>query len=154
MHGTAGVNRNFAATACRRPRNFPGGLCSNPNMAKARQNKEREERIQQEIIVDAYGPEEQAMGWYYCLEEHLRFPFRAKCTAQRAISPLRKGQEIEVVGLAPAEECDRAMFITVKWEDRKLAVPLAQLEPANQADKAAKQMVEDWHYWVDQGYEF
>ncbi|OQC08998.1 MAG: Calcium binding protein [Candidatus Cloacimonetes bacterium ADurb.Bin088] len=29
------------------------------------------------IIVDAYGPEEQAMSWYYYLEEQLRFPFAA-----------------------------------------------------------------------------
>lgn len=122
-------------------------------MAKAKQDKQRERRIQEEIVVDAYGSEEQAMGWYYYLEEHLRFPFRAKCIAQRAISPLRKGQEVEVVGLAPAEECDREMFITVPWEQRTLAVPLAQLEPIH-ADKMTCQSVEDWHYWVEQGYEF
>ena len=79
-------------------------------MAKVRQNKQTEQRIQQEIIVDAYGAEEQAMGWYYYLEEQLRFPFRAKCTGQRAISPLRKGQEIEVVGLAPAEGAPFALL--------------------------------------------
>lgn len=114
---------------------FLGQLCSNLNMAKARQDKRREQRIQDEIVVDAYGPEEQVMGWYYYLEEHLHFPFPAKCTDQRAISPLRKGQEVEVVGLAPADECEREMFITVKWEDRNLAVPLAQLE-VTQGDKA------------------
>jgi hypothetical protein len=38
-------------------------------MAKARRNPDRENRIREEIIVDAYGPEEQAMGWYYYLEE-------------------------------------------------------------------------------------
>lgn len=132
---------------------FGGGLCSNPNMAKAKQNKQREQRIQQEIVVDAHAAEEQAMGWYYYLEEHLRFPFRAKCVAHRAISPLRKGQELEVVGLAPAEECESEMFITVPWEKRTLAVPLAQLEPI-QADKATQQAVGDWHYWVGQSYEF
>ena len=121
--------------------------------ARPAKSKAREARIQMEIIVDAYGPEEQAMGWYYYLEEHLRFPFRAKCIAQRAISPLRKGQEVEVVGLAPAKECDREMFITLTWERRTLAVPLAQLEPI-QADKMTRQAVEDWHYWVKQGYEF
>jgi hypothetical protein len=33
-----------------------------------------------EIIVDAK-PEEQSIGWYYYLEEHLRFPalHNAKC---------------------------------------------------------------------------
>jgi len=51
----------------------------------------REDRIQMEIIVDAYGPEEQAMGWYCYLEEKLAFPFRAKCIAERRISPLREG---------------------------------------------------------------
>ena len=122
-------------------------------MGKARRNKQREQRIQEEIVVDAHGAEEQAMGWYYYLEEHLHFPFRAKCTEQRAISPLRKGQEVEVVGLAPAKECDSEMFITLAWEQRTLAVPLAQLE-AIQADQATQQAVEDWRYWVDQGYEF
>ena len=122
-------------------------------MAKPKQDEQREQRIQQEIVVDAHNAEEQAMGWYYYLEEQLGFPFRAKCIAPRAISPLRKGQEVEVVGLAPAEECEREMFITVTWEDRTLALPLAQLR-TTQADKATRQAVEDWHYWVDQGYEF
>jgi hypothetical protein len=30
-----------------------------------------------EIVVDAYTPEEQAMGWYYSLEDRLHFPFVA-----------------------------------------------------------------------------
>jgi len=122
-------------------------------VAKPKQDKKREQRIQQEIVVDAHNAEEQAMGWYYYLEDQLGFPFRAKCIAPRAISPLRKGQEVEVVGLAPAEECEQEMFITVTWEDRSLAVPLAQLK-TTQADKTTRQAVEDWHYWVDQGYQF
>jgi hypothetical protein len=28
-----------------------------------------------EILVDCYNESEQALGWYYYLEEHLRFPF-------------------------------------------------------------------------------
>ena len=52
-----------------------------------------------EIIVDANGPEEQAMGWFYYLEDRLRFPFRARCIAERMISPLRKGEDTEVVGM-------------------------------------------------------
>ena len=41
---------------------------------KPRKNEDREKRITMEIVVDAYGPEEQAMGWYYYLEEKLQFP--------------------------------------------------------------------------------
>jgi Calcium binding len=122
-------------------------------VAKARQNPERERRIHQEIVVDAHDAQEQAMGWYYYLEEQLCFPFPAKCLAPRAISPLRKGQTVAVVGLAPEEECEHEMFAMITWEDRTLAVPLAQLETV-QADKATAQAVADWHYWVNQGYEF
>jgi hypothetical protein len=39
------------------------------------------------------------------------------------------------------------------WEDRSLAVPLAQLQVIK-ADKTTRQAVEDWHYWAEQGYEF
>ncbi len=46
-----------------------------------------------EVVVDCYGPEEQAMGWYYYLQEKLQFPFLSHCIADRAISPLRKGDE-------------------------------------------------------------
>ena len=38
-------------------------------------DESREERIQMEIVVDAYTPEEQALGWYYYLESHLHLPF-------------------------------------------------------------------------------
>jgi hypothetical protein len=113
-------------------------------MAKAKRDPQRERRIQQEIVVDAHDAQEQAMGWYYYLEEQLRFPFPGKCIAQRAISPLHRGQEVEVVGLAPAEECEHERFVMVTWEQPTLAVPLAQLE-AIPADKATQQAVEDWH---------
>jgi hypothetical protein len=38
-----------------------------------------ENRLHNEIIVDAYRPEEQAISWYYYLDEHLQFPFKALC---------------------------------------------------------------------------
>jgi hypothetical protein len=122
-------------------------------MPKAKRDPARQERIEQEIIVDANGGEEQAMGWYYYLEEQLHFPFQAKCIAPRPVSPLRKGEAVEVVGLAPEDECSHEMFVTVQWENRTLAVPLMQLQPAG-ADKSTQQAVGDWHYWVRQGYEF
>lgn len=39
-------------------------------MAKVKQDREREERIVMEIVVDAYGEQEQAMGWYCYAREH------------------------------------------------------------------------------------
>jgi Calcium binding len=68
------------------------------------------------------------MGWYYSLEDRLHFPFVARCIAKRSISPLRVGDEVEVVGMAPEEECQHEMFVLIRWERRGLGVPLAQLE--------------------------
>jgi Calcium binding len=115
-------------------------------------DEEREQRITMEIVVDAYTPEEQAMGWYYSLEDRLRFPFVARCTAERAISPLRVGDEVEVVGMAPEEECEHEMFVLMRWERRSFAVPLAQLGGVA-VDDQTRQVIEDWQYWVAQGYE-
>jgi hypothetical protein len=113
----------------------------------------REERITDEIIVDAYGAEEQALGWYNYLDETLSFPFRARCRAKRAVSPLKVGDEVDVIAMAPDEECQHEMFVLVPWKGDDLAVPLAQLE-ALDADEETRQAVEDWLYWVDRGYEF
>jgi hypothetical protein len=122
-------------------------------MSKARQDEEREERIVMEIIVDAYGPEEQAMGWYYYLQDTMQFPFKAKCITKRRISPLKEGEKVEVTDMAPVDECEREMFVEIDWKGDTLAVPLIQLE-APDADEETQQAISDWHYWVNQGYEF
>ncbi len=112
----------------------------------------REHRIDMEIVVDAYGEEERALSWYYYLEDKLNFPFLARCTARRAISPLKVGDEVEVIGMPP-EECEREMFVTIRWEREGLAVPLSQLEIAH-ADDQTRAAVEDWGYWIEKGYRF
>jgi hypothetical protein len=94
-------------------------------MKRRSHDEEREQRITMEIVVDAYTPEEQAMGWYYSLEDQLRFPFPGRCIAERSISPLRVGDEVDVVGMAPEEECQHEMFVLIRWERRTLGVPLA-----------------------------
>ena len=107
-----------------------------------------------EIIVDANGPEEQAMGWYYYLEDKLHFPFTAICNEKRAISPLLVKDEVDVFGMAPQEECEREMFVTMRWERDGLAVPLSQLTPISATSAETIEAVEDWHYWVKMGYKF
>jgi hypothetical protein len=116
-------------------------------MGRSPCDEEREQRITMEIIVDAYGPEEQAMGWYYHLEDALGFPFSARCVAERAISPLRTGDEIEVIGMAPDEECEHEMFVLTRWDRGTLAVPLSQLQGVG-VDEQTRQAIEDWHYWA------
>ena len=121
---------------------------------KPKADPEREERILMDIVVDAYDAGERAMGWYYYLEDQLQFPFVAICTDKRAISPLQIDDEIDVLGMAPAEECLHEIFVTIRWEKEGLAVPLSQLTPISEADEETKQAVADWHYWVQMGHEF
>jgi hypothetical protein len=121
-------------------------------MAKAERNAERERRIADEIIVDAYGPQEQALAWYYYLKDNLDFPFAAVCIAERAISPLHKGDEVEILGMAPEKECRHEMFVMMRWERRGLAIPLSQVRPIAKADEDTREAVADWHYWVSQRY--
>jgi len=106
-----------------------------------------------EIVVDSYGPEEQAMGWYYYLEDNIDFPLTGRCTSERRISPLRVGEEVNVVKMAPEDDCMHEMFVEIEWSNRTLAVPLSQLEPVK-TDRKTQEAIEDWHYWVSRGYEF
>ena len=114
-------------------------------MAKPRKNSTREQRIEDEIVVDAYGPEERAMGWYYYLEDKLRFPFRAKCTVSQVVSPLKQGETVEVLRLAPEEACTGDMLVLIRWHDRKVAIPLSQLTAIDE-NESTDQAVADWKY--------
>lgn len=116
-------------------------------------NPAREHRIEQEIVVDAYGPEERAMGWHCYLDDKLGFPFKARCIAVREISPLKKGEAVEVLGMAPSDDCMREMFAIVGFAGRRLGVPLVQLDPVK-PDEATREAMADWRYWTAMGYEF
>ena len=121
-------------------------------MKKVQQDKEREDRIAMEAVVDAYDEEERATGWYYYLEEKLTFPFKAKCISRRMISPLLVDEEVEVVAME-LEESENEMFVQVRWSERDFAVPLSQLYPIK-PDAQTQEGIEDWHYWVARNYVF
>src|ERR1044071_5922588 len=93
---------------------------------KSKRDPVREDRIHNEAIVDA-SPEEQAMSWYYYLDTKISFPFRARCLAPTAVSPLRKGEAVEVLRMAAEDACEHDMLVQIRWQGRKMAVPLSQL---------------------------
>jgi len=124
-----------------------------------RKDPVREERIFMDIVVDAYNEDERAISWYYHLEERLNKPFLAKCIARRATSPLKVGQMVKVLGMAPDDECRSDMLVRIAHDGDELAVPLVQLLPVSQLLTSARReplvrAVTDWHYWVARGYEF
>ena len=119
-------------------------------MKRPKRDPVREDRIYNEAIVDAR-PEEQAMSWHYYLEGKITFPFQATCVAAKAISPLRNGETVEALRMAPEDICEHDMLVQIRWSGRKLAVPLSQLTPV-ETDESTAEAIGDWHYWVAQGY--
>src|ERR671911_2098409 len=106
-------------------------------------DKVRERRISMEAVVDAYNEQERAIGWYYYLEMKINFPFLARFAARRSTSPLKVGDEVEVIGMAPVEECEHEMFVDMDWDEEELAVPLSQLEVVD-ADYDTREGGENW----------
>jgi hypothetical protein len=65
-------------------------------MGRLREQPDREHRIVEEVIVDAYDSVERAMSWYYYLEGKL---------VKRQSSPLKVGERVNIVGMASEDEC-------------------------------------------------
>jgi hypothetical protein len=130
------------------------GLHHNHDMPKSKIDQAREERITEEIIVDCSNESERFTGWYCHLEEKLKFPFRARCIGTSAVSPLKRGEEVEVVGMLDDErEEPSEIFVRIRWRGRKMGIPLAQVKGV-QVDSEATQAIADWHYWCSRGYRF
>ncbi|PSB00399.1 calcium-binding protein [Merismopedia glauca] len=116
-------------------------------MNRVAEEPDREQRIDLEIIVDAYVPEEQAMGWYYYLDKKLHFPFPA----------LWNGSEVEVVEMSPEDDCEQQMFVEVLYQEGEaediFSVPLSDIE-VEEVDDETAEAIADWHYWLNRGYDF
>ena len=116
-------------------------------------DKNREERIDMEVVVDAYNEDERAMGWYYYLEDKLQFPFKARWVNRQR----PQGKEIEVVEMSPEDECMRSMFVEVRYREGEVddifSARLENIHPI-EVDQETAEAIADWHYWVDMGYEF
>ena len=118
-------------------------------MKRPKRDPVREDRIHNEAIVDA-GPEEQAMSWYYYLEGKISFPFRASVsprTPSRRSGRVKPSKSYDGRGRA----CEHDMLVQIRWQGRKMAVPLSQLD-AIDPDESTREAIGDWHYWVAQGY--
>ncbi|MGD0814298.1 MAG: calcium-binding protein [Verrucomicrobiota bacterium] len=122
-------------------------------MKRPNENREREDRFTDEVVVDAYNEEERAMGWYYYAADNIAFPFKARCALKRSTSPLKVGAVVEVTGMAPEDDCMQELMVLIKWDDEDLAVPLIQLESPGSTG-LTRQVLADWKYWVDRGYTF
>lgn len=125
-------------------------------MSTLERDNEREHRIEMEIVVDAYSSQEQAMGWYYYLEDSLSFPFEAKWLTQGHQSP-SQSEKVSVVSMASEEECSTEMYVEVLYQDGEsedtFTARLYDIEPLA-VNEQTQEAIADWHYWVNRGYSF
>ncbi len=112
-----------------------------------------DDRIVNDIVVDAYDESERAMGWYCYLQDTITFPVKAKCIQSISTSPLVLNQVVEVIGMDSETNCEHDVFVEINWNSKPLCVPLKQLESINADDKTT-QAFNDWSYWIAQGYQF
>lgn len=117
----------------------------------------REERIDMEIVVDAYNDEERAMGWYCYLEDNLNFPFKANWVRKGRKSLSAEAKEVEVLEMSSEEECLHDMFVEILYKDATgddvFSARLSDIKPID-ADSETQEAIADWHYWLARGYEF
>jgi hypothetical protein len=87
-------------------------------------------------------------------ERMKRSPTREARIRDEIIVDAHAGSEtVTVLAMAPEAECEHEMFVRIQWQGRSFGVPLIQLK-GKKADVRARQAIEDWHYWVGQGYMF
>ena len=115
-------------------------------------NEVREDRIMMEVVVDAYDEMERAMGWYYYLEDRLKFPFAAKW-----LTVSGNNEEVLVVGMPSEDECEEDMLVEVAYQEDGIedvfTLSLREIQPLVK-DTATQEAIADWHYWLARGYEF
>ncbi|MBE9200148.1 MULTISPECIES: calcium-binding protein [unclassified Nodularia (in: cyanobacteria)] len=126
-------------------------------MPSVERDENREHRIETEIIVDAENQEDRAMGWYNYLDDTLNVPFMAKLTKKSGKTSAVEEKKVEVMGMAPDDECLKDMYVEVVYphgQDEDLfSVKLSDLVAIN-TDSDTKEAIADWHYWLARGYKF
>lgn len=116
---------------------------------------EREERIQQEIILDADGDEAIAACWYKYLSKNLNFPFLAMVQTHKKRNPSGgmgySSSPVRLLGMAPLARCTTQQMWAIgvpyigsgKTPFHFLLTDLQSID----ADKSREQALSDWMYW-------
>ena len=125
-------------------------------MANQEIDSSRENRIDDEIVVDAYDEQERAMGWYCHLQDKISFPFLAKWKKTNKKTGAIAEKEVEVIDMASADDCESSMYVEVAYigeKDDTFTAKLSDIEAIN-PDADTEEAIADWKYWVDMDYGF
>ena len=65
-------------------------------------------------------------------------PFSSQMHRSQDCSPLREGETVEVLRMAPKDACSAEMLVLILWHGRAMAVPLSQLTPVDPDETTAE----------------
>ncbi|CEJ43655.1 calcium-binding protein [Umezakia ovalisporum] len=126
-------------------------------MPSVERDENREHRIETEIIVDAEDKEDRAMGWYYYLDDTLNVPFMAKLIKKSRKTSTEEEKIVEVLGMAPDDECLKDMYVEVvepNGKDEDVFTAKLSDIVAIDTDSETEEAMADWRYWLARGYKF
>jgi hypothetical protein len=114
---------------------------------KPERNEEREERIENEILVDTYNEYEAKGAWQEYLSDNISFPFTAKIKVKD-----KQGNEslisVEAVGFEGKNRF--RVNVSESGTSRLFSESLLKIKEIK-ADFDTKQAINDWKYWRAQG---
>ncbi|MEM6963361.1 MAG: calcium-binding protein [Bacteroidota bacterium] len=110
-----------------------------------RTEEEIQERIENEIIVDAYGEEEVRVGWFTHMQDWLQFPFTAYTEIKKRDGNFEL-KEVEVLRMASDENFGKDIMMEVAFNEYIHLTPLMKLSDI-EAEEEPLEAIEDWQYW-------
>jgi len=104
---------------------------------RTRWKKSRLEDLIHRATVDAQDDEEEQLGFFTSIEEHLKFPFKATL----------HGMEVRVLGIE-VDESDQIVALCIRDHERQ-TVPLLDLPLPKPPPKGAE-WIEAYRLWVNE----
>ncbi|MFP4090987.1 MAG: calcium-binding protein [Cyclobacteriaceae bacterium] len=105
-----------------------------------------------EIVVDAHSEDEVKMSWYYHLCDNMNFPFEAYYHFKRKNGGAKK-RKVQVLEMLSEDMAGDRMAVGIAYDEDVFYVPLLDLEDI-EADEETLEVINDWRYWNERGYQW
>ncbi len=110
--------------------------------------EEIQQKIDYEIIVDCHDEIEVSMGWYYFMEEAIKFPFRAVAGIKKRDGSIEK-KEVTITGLASDEEGFMNNDFDLEMEQSGYIANIAFSKLNSiKASSVTLEAFKIWNYWI------
>ncbi|MEM6316470.1 MAG: calcium-binding protein [Bacteroidota bacterium] len=92
-------------------------------------NQEIQNFLYDEVLVDAYGPEEQLISWFYFAEEELKFPFTAEVAVKKTNGTTESKKVVveELVGFDGTVAHPAGLKVEIAIGENLIEKPLSSL---------------------------